>query len=452
MLCEGIVSKKKYCIQCGAELPLEASFCPRCTASQMTRRMMEPPRAGRKKRRTAWLCGAAGLVLVSALAIALLSGPVQEERPAQTGDSEPSGLAGTFREDTCQTYYEGADGWLYHVFVCFSPQPSGGASPASHRAELLPADEPGTSPLCLFVEDAEDRSKDVRADFRELLRYHRVEAAAAEGSDTCTIYEESDSYNDAGALLAHEHMVTSTCTYNDIIWTLYMKNGDEITLRQVIECSEKPQKTISWEDTPLNTAAELQAVLDGEAERLGDETDLTILLPNVTYTEPLTIRRPVTLQAHYDGTEFSAPITVMHMPSSEVTDIHVVLKGLCIRNPGERTGTGVTAMAPVYLNECWISGWEQGAVAADGGWIWVQRSDFTRNGTALCIDTTQSSSWGGNLIGGNFVRNGTAIEALRLPGVWMTLFVDDSTFNGNDTVLSGPAAAQIDLRDTCFVS
>lgn len=452
MLCEDIVSKKKYCIQCGAELPLEASFCPRCTASQMTRRMMEPPRAGRKKRRTAWLCGAAGLVLVSALAIALLSGPVQEERPAQTGDSEPSGLAGTFREDTCQTYYEGADGRLYHVFVCFSPQPSGGASPASHRAELLPADEPGTSPLCLFVEDVEDRSKDVRADFRELLRYHRVEAAAAEGSDTCTIYEESDSYNDAGALLAHEHTVTSTCTYNDIIWTLYMKNGDEITLRQVIECSEKPQKTISWEDTPLNTAAELQAVLDGEAERLSDETDLTILLPNVTYTEPLTIRRPVTLQAHYDGTEFSAPITVMHMPSSEVTDIHVVLKGLCIRNPGERTGTGVTAMAPVYLNECWISGWEQGAVAADGGWIWVQRSDFTRNGTALCIDTTQSSSWGGNLIGGNFVRNGTAIEALRLPGVWMTLFVDDSTFNGNDTVLSGPAAAQIDLRDTCFVS
>lgn len=135
-----------------------------------------------------------------------------------------------------------------------------------------------------------------------------------------------------------------------------------------------------------------------------------------------------------------------------MTDIHVVLAGLRIRNPGETAGTGVTAMAPTYLNECWISGWEQGAVAADGGWIWGQRSDFTRNGTALCIDTTQSTSWGGNLHGGNFVRNGTAIEALRLPRVWMTLYVDDSTFNGNDTVLSGPAASQIDLLDTCFVS
>ena len=202
----------------------------------------------------------------------------------------------------------------------------------------------------------------------------------------------------------------------------------------------------------MDTTAELQAVLDEAAEKLSDETELTLLLPNVTYTEPLIIRRPVTLQAHYDGTEFSAPITVMHMPGSEVTDIHVVLAGLRIRNPGETAGTGVTAMAPTYLNECWISGWEQGAVAADGGWIWGQRSDFTRNGTALCIDTTQSTSWGGNLHGGNFVRNGTAIEALRLPGVWMTLYVDDSTFNGNDTVLSGPAASQIDLRDTCFVS
>ena len=412
------MSRKKYCIRCGEPLPLEASFCPRCTASQMARQSVEPPRAGGRRRRTAWLCGAAALVLAAALTGGLLLRP---DEPVPEEDTQPSGLSGTLQEDTCQTYYEGADGRLYHVFACFSPQLDGGAFPASHREELLPADEPGTSPLCLFVEDAEDRAADVRDAFRELLRGHTVEAVAAEGSDACVIHEETDGYGDAGALLAHEHQVTSACTYNDIIWTLYMKNGDEITLRQTIECSEKPQKTISWEDTPLATTAELQAVLDEEAEKLSDETELEIILPNVTYTEPLTIRRPVTLRAHYDGTEFNAPITVTHMPGSEVTDIHVVLAGLRIRNAGEMADTGVTAMAPTYLNECWISGWEKGAVAEDGGWIWVQRSDFTRNGTALCIDTTQSSSWGGNLDGGNFVRNGTAIEALRMPGAWLTL-------------------------------
>lgn len=442
------MSRKKYCIRCGEPLPLEASFCPRCTASQMARQSVEPPRAGGRRRRTAWLCGAAALVLAAALTGGLLLRP---DEPVPEEDTQPSGLSGTLQEDTCQTYYEGADGRLYHVFACFSPQLDGGAFPASHREELLPADEPGTSPLCLFVEDAEDRAADVRDAFRELLRGHTVEAVAAEGSDARVIHEETDGYGDAGALLAHEHQVTSACTYNDIIWTLYMKNGDEITLRQVIECSEKPQKTVSWEDTPLDTAAELQALLDAETESLSNETSLIVQLPHVTYTEPLSIRRPVTLLAHADGTEFSAPITVARMPESRLTDIHVTLEGLRIQNPGEMAGAGVTAMAPTYLTRCRIGGWEQGAVAADGGWIWVQRSDFIRNGTALCIDTTQSSSWGGNLRSGNFIRNGTAIEALRLPGDWMTLYVSNSTFNENEALLAGPAASQILLEDTCFV-
>ena len=382
------MSKKKYCIRCGEPLPLEASFCPRCTASQMTRQSVEPPCAGGRRRRTAWLCGAAALVLAAALAGGLLLRP---DEPVPEEDTQPSGLTGTLQEDTCQTYYEGADGRLYHVFACFSPQPDGGAFPASHREELLPADEPGTSPLCLFVEDAEDRAADVRDAFRELLRGHTVEAVAAEGSDACVIHEETDSYGDAGALL------------------------------------------------------------DAETESLSNETSLIVQLPHVTYTEPLSIRRPVTLLAHADGTEFSAPITVARMPESRLTDIHVTLEGLRIQNPGEMAGAGVTAMAPTYLTRCRIGGWEQGAVAADGGWIWVQRSDFIRNGTALCIDTTQSSSWSGNLWSGNFIRNGTAIEALRLPGDWMTLYVSNSTFNENEALLAGPAASQILLEYTCFV-
>lgn len=37
------------------------------------------------------------------------------------------------------------------------------------------------------------------------------------------------------------------------------------------------------------------------------------------------------------------------------------------------TGTGVTAKAPTYLNNCWITNWDVGALAADGGWIWVEK-------------------------------------------------------------------------------
>ena len=41
-----------------------------------------------------------------------------------------------------------------------------------------------------------------------------------------------------------------------------MKNGDEITLRQVVECGEQPAQSYSWEDTALDTAEALQTLLD----------------------------------------------------------------------------------------------------------------------------------------------------------------------------------------------
>ena len=410
------MENRKKCIRCGALLPQEASFCPCCTASQLAREPMSPPRS--EKRRGALACAVLLVVLLGAVLWATLGGRAAQTPPRTDGaqtlepadPTEPTGLSGNYQSDGCQTWYDGADGRMCHLYVCFSPQSDGGGLPASHRSELLPADASGTSPLCLFVEDAEDPSLDVREDFSALLAYHTVEAVAAEGSDTCTILGETDSYYNAGALLAHEHEVTSACTYNDIIWTLHMKTGDKITLRQVEECSEKQRRTVSWEDTPMDTTADLQALLDDLTLNLSAETELVVELPSVTYTEPLTIRRAMTLQAHADGTEFTAPITVNHMAYSEVTDIHVVLSGLRLCGAGDMTGTGVTAKAPTYLNNCWITNWDVGALAADGGWIWVEKSSFTRNATALRIDTTESSSWGSDLHGGNFIRNGTALD------------------------------------------
>ena len=383
------MENRKKCIRCGALLPQEASFCPCCTASQLAREPMSPPRS--EKRRGALACAVLLVVLIGAVLWATLGGRAAQTPPRTDGaqtlepadPTEPTGLSGNYQSGGCQTWYDGADGRMYHLYVCFSPQSDGGGLPASHRSELLPADASGTSPLCLFVEGAEDPSLDVREDFSALLAYHTVEAVAAEGSDTCTILGETDSYYNAGALLAHEHEVTSACTYNDIIWTLHMKTGDKITLRQVEECSEKQRRTVSWEDTPMDTTADLQALLDDLTLNLNAETELVVELPNVTYTEPLTIRRAMTLQAHADGTEFTAPITVNHMAYSEVTDIHVVLSGLRLCGAGDMTGTGVTAKAPTYLNNCWITNWDVGALAADGGWIWVEKSSFTRNATAL---------------------------------------------------------------------
>ena len=444
------MKKEKYCIKCGAVLPEEASFCPCCTASQMERRsVVAPPSNGGRKRRRVWLCTALALLLAGAGLWALVGGGAAVGYDPPVPDpQQPDSLEGTLKQDSGQVWYDGADGTLYHVFACFSPQPDGGGVPASHRKELLLRGEEGSSPLCLFVVKADDREADVRAAFSALVERHTIQAVAQEG-DACVVDEATDNYAAAGALYAHEHHVTSKCTYNDIIWTLYMKNGDEITLRQVVECGEQPVQSYSWEDTALDTTEALQALLDRLTGEVSFETAVTIDLPAVTYDQPLTIRRPVKLVAHDDGTTFASPVTVERLPENTVVDMHVVLQGCRLQGSGG-TGTGIKAQAPTYLNRCEISGWDVGALAADGGWIWVQRSDFSHNGVALCIDTNGSSSWGSDIHGGRFIRNGTAIQLAELPGDWMTLRVQESAFYDNDTLLDNLCGAEVAFDENCL--
>ena len=54
----------KKCKNCGAELPEDASFCPRCAQSQIEKAEVNPPRLWRKKALIAASC-----VILLALAV-----------------------------------------------------------------------------------------------------------------------------------------------------------------------------------------------------------------------------------------------------------------------------------------------------------------------------------------------------------------------------------------------
>ena len=54
----------KQCRNCGADLPEDASFCPRCAQSQIERREVKPPRLWRKK---ALITAGCALVLAAAI-------------------------------------------------------------------------------------------------------------------------------------------------------------------------------------------------------------------------------------------------------------------------------------------------------------------------------------------------------------------------------------------------
>lgn len=348
----------KTCLRCGAALPEEAAFCPVCTASQMERQTMALPR----RRRRVWPVAAGCLLLVTlALPIgaALWNSTPQAETPPPE-DTLPLTISRESEDgaeprygELCQTYYEGEDGQLYHVFAAFSPGIDGGSTMRGYCSGLL---EPGctdTGPLTLFVEEV-GSGRNGRDSFSALLEDWNVTVTAPDGGERCTLRDPTFDYiSTTDAMLYQEMTGTSACADNEIVWTLRMKNGDVVTVKQGVTFGAKTVVEYHWEDTPMNTAAELQAVLDDITAAAKAEEAVYLYLPAADYDAPVSVNTPVTLVGQ-EGTTFSATLTASVPDYDGWTEPVVALRSLTFSGTG---GTGVNACGPVYLRGCRFTGW-----------------------------------------------------------------------------------------------
>ena len=341
----------KTCIRCGAPLPEGAAFCPVCTASQVERQTLPMPR----RRRRVWPVAAGCLLLVTlALPIgaALWNSTPQAETPPPE-DTLPLTISRESEDgaeprygELCQTYYEGEDGQLYHVFAAFSPGIDGGSTMRGYCSGLL---EPGctdTGPLTLFVEEV-GSGRNGRDSFSALLEDWSVTVTAPDGGERCTLRDPTFDYiSTTDAMLYQEMTGTSACADNEIVWTLRMKNGDVVTVKQGVTFGAKTVVEYHWEDTPMNTAAELQALLDDITAAAKAEEAVYLYLPAVTYDAPVSVDSPMTLVGHQEGTTFSTTLTANATEQDDWTEPMVKLRSLTFSGAG---GTGVNACGPVYL-------------------------------------------------------------------------------------------------------
>ena len=77
----------------------------------------------------------------------------------------------------------------------------------------------------------------------------------------------------------------------ELVWTFQMKNGDTIYLRQTYEVVPIPVYDYHPEDYPMDTAEELQALIDTIGGQANDPVAVINLhLPPVTYEGGITIR------------------------------------------------------------------------------------------------------------------------------------------------------------------
>ena len=429
----------KECPHCGAPLAQDASFCPHCTATLAQRRVIALPRAGH--RRSRWLLMAAVIAAAAAAVVLWLSRPGGTP-PEDTADKEDAMQAAADPYlAACQTYYTGADGREYHVFTAVTPSIEGRTDPVGYRSELIPAGGTVDFPATVMVEDAV--TQDYAAeDFAALLDSWDVSVTAPEGVSRVKLWDAEEETPESPALLYRRLRADPTCTHNEVVWTLYMKNGDVLHLTMTVEFEEQQALRITPEDAPLETAQELQALLDRLAEEYDADMSITVELPDVTYDAPVSVGCAVTLKG--SGTAFAAPVTVK--PLSDTERCHAYVRFSEVSFEGDGNGTGVTARAPTYLENCRVTGWDVGALAVNGGWVYLHGGYIGGNGVGARYDSAYSNSYTYTIRRIDFLNNTTALELLCLPPHSYAA-LDDCRFRGNGTDVYNPGGYRIEVNN-----
>ncbi len=429
----------KKCPHCGAPLAQDASFCPHCTATLAQRRVIALPRAGH--RRSRWLLLAAVIAAAAAAVVLWLSRPGGTPPEDTAGKEDAAQAAADPYLAACQTYYTGADGREYHVFTAVTPSIEGRTDPVGYRSELIPAGGTVDFPATVMVEDAV--TQDYAAeDFAALLDSWDVSVTAPEGVSRVKLWDAEEETPESPALLYRRLRADPTCTHNEVVWTLRMKSGDVLHLTMTVEFEEQTTLYFGRQDAPLETAQELQALLDDIAGACDADTSVTVYLPEVTYDAPITVGCAVELVG--SGTTFTAPITVAPLKNTDLTRAFVRFRQ--INFTGDGSGTGITAAAPTYLEESRVTGWAVGGEAVTGGWLYLRGSHVADCGVGIRYNSAYSSSYTYFADKMTFVQNGTALELLCLPPNSYAA-LDDCRFRGNGTDVYNPGGYRIEVNN-----
>lgn len=475
----------RKCPACGAELAEGASFCPYCLEPLIEKREIQPPRL----RHTARILTAAALIALAAAAAVLLkpgrlpekntlqnvaaaSGtapdvaaadplpdkraaepeePEAENTAADAGKSEAESAAADSERQTiwdtggAELVYTAEDGKTYRLLARFG----GGAEPCP-RAEpsvsnTIPPDTHYAYPSQLYVL-SEDRTENLSDAFMEYVADCTLSAIPEEGKEEmeCELprYDESFPY---AMRMANVYYGVENGT-NQLLWSLQMKNGDAIHLYQTVAVKERQTVEYSYEDEPMQTLEELQALLDRLSEELDDETAVTLYLPPVRYEGGLQLAgRAFSFCGERSGTQrttFTGPCVVASQSMQDVTfrDIFFVGDG----------GTGLEASSATVLWNCHFSGWDTGALASDGGWITAGGCTFECNGIGLEINTSHFKLFNADFAGDRFIENDTGFLLRDLYG-FKKLYFPDTVFERNGTDIENLTENELDVSGAQFI-
>lgn len=420
-------SKTRPCPFCGAPLPGDASFCPFCAERIRTRQTVPVPSyLGRK-----WSKRLGRLAVLLAAVLILAFGLYDYATPD---------VYDAWGE---LTYTLGDN--AYRLAVTFRNDPT----PEAEYTVQVEADGRYDRAAKLFITHV-DTGVDAGRMFNQQIASVALRVLQPEDSPFPVTWlqpQEQDDPATEGLLLSVLRFTGQSLGPAEVEWTIRMKNGDAIILRQKLIF--EPVDTIHYypEDYPMDTIEELQALVDQIQAEVPLPTVARLHLPPVTYEGGLTVdKRTVNLYGSADETNrrttFLGP--VVFRPEE---DPQGFLEHIDFRGSGG--GTGLTVEADCRVTDCGFSGWEVGLLVGGEAWADPVGCLFEDNGVGFRFDSG-GKYVNGNLFEGNtFLRNGTAVELLRVPGA-KTIFFPGCWFSGNTVDVSNPAGHPIDLSYATF--
>ncbi len=419
---------EKKCPYCGAALHEEASFCPHCARSVNTREQPRPPRyiSGR-----VLLC--TGVILL-VLSLTLAVGLWQHFRPK------------LFDNDGTEVIYR-SQGVDYQFCIAWADTPSKPADRERHSS--LPIYETFRYPVLVYINEASSGTAAGEA-FLE-----RIESITAEVTEldrniqmTCAQPVRDEGYIPDALIIYVNPMVTSSGQHSgELTVSVNMRNGDVIRLHQAQVVKGTLVYTFTPADAPMDTVADLEALLEKIETTAGPDDKVNIQLPAVTYTEELSLTgRAINFEGSTDGmgnrTTFTAPVSV-----TTETGWIFLFEGIDFIGAGE--GTGLSVSARVHMENCRVSGWETGVLAHGKAWFNADECVFEDNAVGFHFNASDGSPSDTNYVDNIFRNNGTAVLLEQVPNE-VSLKFPGSRFLGNGTDIDNRCSHELVLDEAAF--
>ena len=414
----------KTCPHCGASLHPEASFCPHCARSINRRQPLTPPPLGRRRILRKALCA---LLLLLAAGWGLF----------WYGSSRPQVYDGTGEI----TYTAGGN--AYRLFLADA---DGLPLDTSHMT--VSAGQATRFPSRLYIQDGDSGRSAGQAFLDQVSQVTASFPFPSVGGNNlaCTAPAPHEALPDA-ALVSFVDFTANSGFDAQLLWTLQMKNGDVIRLRQELNITVAQVYDYHPEDVPMNTTEELQALLDQLSVSLEPEAKVNLYLPAVTYTgERLNLARPVTLYGATDGdqhTTFTVPIQIEYASSGSITYLYdLVLQG-------SGSDTGLSSQARVWVENCTFSGWGTGFLCAGNSWGNAISCTFSDNGVGFHFNSADVTPVHSMYNDNRFQNNDTAVLLEQVPSQ-LALDFQGSVFQNNGTDIDNPSGHPLDISQAVF--